>query len=71
MFSARQRIICSFLQEAHMETKKKDTRVTKADLKTRKNPYTGITGYDSDNNIHIIGSKAPGSSKSVFEEYQP
>ena len=54
-----------------METKKKDTRVTKADLKTRKNPYTGITGYDSDNNIHIIGSKAPGSSKSVFEEYQP
>ena len=53
-----------------METKKKDhTRVTKADLKTRKDPYT-VTDYNKDDCTFTTKPRIQ-SKNSVFEDYAP
>ena len=53
-----------------METEKKDVKsVTRADLKTRKNPYT-VETYDRDNKTFVTVSRTQ-SNSSVFDDYKP
>ena len=52
-----------------MKTEKKGIKsVTKADLKTRKDPYT-VETYDKDNETFISVSRTQ-SSSSVFDDYK-